>query len=126
MTRYMKCNQNGTAIYQSQMLVTEHGRVISEGIVVYRVGLFFEHVFFFPKVRRKLKWRITNEIMTYLRNTIFIMSCIQMFAIYQYMSIFRDSIRSHCVIRSCVSFPICFITPKIGYNINIHIESCFV
>jgi len=49
-----------------------------------------------------------------------------MFAIYQYMSIFRDSIRSHCVIRSCVSVPICFVTSKIRYNINVHIESSFV
>lgn len=49
-----------------------------------------------------------------------------MFAIYQYMPIFRDNIRSHCVLRSNVSVPICFITSKIRYNINIHIESCFV
>lgn len=54
------------------------------------------------------------------------MSCIQTFAIYQYMPIFLDNIRSYCVIRNYVSVPICFVTPKILYNVNIHVESCFV
>lgn len=49
-----------------------------------------------------------------------------MFVIYQYMPTFSENVRSYRVIRRYVGVPICFVSQKIQYNINSHVESCCV